>query len=127
MIVTFESFTLDTENYRLTHAGNVLAVEPQVFAVLQVLIENRYRVVTKDDLINNVWRGRIMSDAAISRRIKSARQALKDDGRSQRLIKTVHGIGFRFVGDIDAVPGSQSKYKWVKFPAKCQTLQQQSQ
>ena len=109
MIVTFEHYRLDTNAYQLFADNKMVDVEPQVFAVLQVLIENRHQVVRKDDLIEQVWNGRIMSDAAISSRIKSARQAIGDDGRTQRLIKTIHGIGFRFIGDIDIFPDSTER------------------
>lgn len=104
MIVNFGEFRLDTNRYQLFKNSQPVDVEPQVFTVLQLLIEQRHRVVTKDDLIKHVWQGRIMSDAAISSRIKSARQALDDDGRTQRFIKTVHGIGFRFVGEVNVYP-----------------------
>ena len=107
MVVTFDKFRLDTNTYQLFEDDRLIEVEPQVFSVLQVLIENRHRVVSKDDLINHVWRGRVMSDAAISSRIKSARQAIGDNGRAQRLIKTIHGIGFRFIGSVDATPSNQ--------------------
>ncbi|MCG8317630.1 MAG: winged helix-turn-helix domain-containing protein, partial [Pseudomonadales bacterium] len=108
MIATFSNFRLDTNNYQLYANNQPVEVEPQVFAVLQALIENRHRIVTKEDLINSVWQGRIMSDAAISSRIKSARKAIGDDGRAQRFIKTLHGVGFRFVADVDIYPSPQS-------------------
>lgn len=108
MIVNFGNYQLDTNRYQLLERDQMVDVEPQVFAVLQLLIEKRHTVVTKDDLINHVWQGRVMSDAAISSRIKSARKAIGDDGRSQRFIKTVHGIGFRFVGDVNFYPENQN-------------------
>lgn len=104
MIVTFENYRLDTKAYQLYANEQMIDVEPQVFAVLQALIENRHRIVSKDDLIELVWNGRIKSDAAISSRIKSVRQAIGDDGRTQRLIKTIHGVGFRFIGDCEIYP-----------------------
>ena len=91
---------LDTEQFELRAGGAALAVEPQVIAVLQLLVEQRHRLVSKDDLIAQVWGGRIVSDAAIASRIKSARAALGDDGAGQRLIRTIHGRGFRYVGDV---------------------------
>jgi len=77
-----------------------VAVEPQVFSLLIYLIENKERVISKDELIENIWEGRFVSESAISSRIKSARKTLNDDGKTQRLIKTVHGVGFRFVGEL---------------------------
>lgn len=93
------------------HAGQPVAVEPQVFSLLVHLLENHDRAVSKDELIEAIWDGRFVSDSAISSRIKSARKALGDDGRSQKYIKTVHRHGFRFVGGLvvqqsDASPKS---------------------
>ena len=73
-------------------------VERQVFQVLLYLIENADRVVAKDELIDAVWEGQVVSESALTSRIKSARAAIGDDGRTQRWIKTLHGIGYRFVG-----------------------------
>ena len=80
--------------------GKPIALEPQVFDLIVYLIDQRARVVTKDEIIAEIWDGRIVSDAAIASRIKSARQALGDDGAAQRVIRTAHGIGFRFVGAV---------------------------
>jgi TolB-like protein len=75
-------------------------VEPQVFALLTHLVENRDRLVSRDELLEKVWDGRVVSDAAIASRIKSARQALGDDGTAQRYIRTAHRQGFRFVAPV---------------------------
>jgi DNA-binding winged helix-turn-helix (wHTH) protein/tetratricopeptide (TPR) repeat protein len=100
MIYRFDQFELDTEKLELRGDGGVIALEPQVFALLVYLVENRDRVVTKDEIVEKIWDGRIVSDSAISSRIKSARQALGDDGVSQRFIRTMHRVGFRFVADV---------------------------
>jgi TolB-like protein len=99
MLYKFDKFELDLATVELRANGAVVAVEPQVFALLTVLVENRERLVGKDELIEKVWDGRVVSEAALSSRIKSARQALGDDGKSQRFIKTIHGQGFRFVAE----------------------------
>ncbi|MBS0384505.1 MAG: winged helix-turn-helix domain-containing protein [Proteobacteria bacterium] len=100
MIYRFDQFELDTEKLELRGDGGVIALEPQVFALLAFLVENRDRVVSKDEIVEKIWEGRIVSDSAVSSRIKSARQALGDDGVSQRFIRTMHRIGFRFVADV---------------------------
>jgi DNA-binding winged helix-turn-helix (wHTH) protein len=100
MIYRFAGFELDTGNVELRGNGEPCHMEPQVFGLLTLLVENRERLVSRDEIIEKVWDGRIVSEAAISSRVKSARQALGDDGRAQRFIKTIHGRGFRFVGDI---------------------------
>ena len=102
MIHRFEGFELDTDRYELRHRGQPKAVEPQVFALLTMLVENRHRMVPREEIISAVWAGRAVSDSALSSRIKSARQALDDDGDAQRLIRTVHGQGFRFVGEVES-------------------------
>ena len=102
MIHRFESFELDTDRYELRRDGRPRAVEPQVFALLALLVENRHRMVPRAEIMEAVWEGRAVSDSALSSRIKSARQALDDDGDAQRLIRTVHGQGFRFVGEVES-------------------------
>jgi len=104
----FESFELDTDRYELRRGGKPVAVEPQVFSVLTMLVENRHRMVPREEIIEAVWSGRAVSDSVLSSRIKSARQALDDDGDAQRLIKTVHGQGFRFVGSVESVESVES-------------------
>ncbi len=103
MIHRFESFELDTGRYELRREGQPRAIEPQVFALLTLLVENRHRMVPRDEIIRSVWAGRAVSDSALSSRVKSARHVLDDDGNAQRLIRTVHGQGFRFVGEVETV------------------------
>ena len=100
MIYQFTDFELDTDRRELRASGVRVPAEPQVFALLRLLVENGGRTVTKDEILATVWDGRIVSDSALSSRIKSARQAIGDDGRTQALLRTVHGIGFCFVADI---------------------------
>ena len=102
MIHRFESFELDTDRYELRREGQPRAVEPQVFALLQMLVENRNRMVPREEIIATIWAGRAVSDSALSSRVKSARQAIDDDGHAQRLIRTVHGQGFRFVAEVES-------------------------
>ena len=106
MIYRFGPFELDLATVELRAHGEILSLEPQVFALLALLVENCDRLVSKDEIIEKVWDGRVVSDAAVASRVKSARQALGDDGRAQRFIRTVHGRGFRFVAEINALRGS---------------------
>ncbi|QLC26761.1 alpha/beta fold hydrolase [Parasphingopyxis algicola] len=101
MIYRFDHFVLDAARFELRRKGEMLAAEPQVLSLLILLVESRDRLVTKEELIERVWKGRIVSDAAVTSRIKSARQLLGDDGRQQRYIRTIHGKGLRFVGDVE--------------------------
>ena len=97
----FDGFELDLVTHELTREGSVIPIEPQVFALIELLIANKERVITKDELNERIWGGRIVSEAAVNSRIRSARQAIDDDGAQQRLIKTVRGVGFRFVGEVE--------------------------
>ena len=100
MIYRFGPFELDVATVELRSHGQIVSLEPQVFAVLTLLVENHDRLVSKDEIIEKVWDRRVVSDAAVASRIKSARQALGDDGQSQCFIRTVHGQGFRFVAEV---------------------------
>jgi DNA-binding winged helix-turn-helix (wHTH) protein/Tfp pilus assembly protein PilF len=106
MIYRFGPFELDLATVELRARGEILRLEPQVFALLALLVENYDRLVSKDEIIEKVWDGRVVSDAAVASRVKSARQALGDDGRAQRFIRTIHGQGFRFVAEINTLRGS---------------------
>ena len=105
MIYRFDPFELDMAKFELRADGEVRPVEPQVFSLLALLVGNRERRVSRDEIVEKVWDGRIVSESAIASRIKSARRALDDDGTSQRLIKTIHGQGFRFVAEARVVGG----------------------
>ncbi len=101
----FEDYALDTDLRELHRGADVVSVAPQVFDLLDYLIRNRERVVSKDDLINAVWNGRIVSDAALTTRLNVARNAIGDSGEEQRLIKTLPRKGFRFVGTVREAQG----------------------
>lgn len=98
MTVIFESFTLDQDRRELWCDDALVAMQPQVFDLLVYVIENHDRVVTRGDLIENIWKGRIVSESTLATRINAARNALGDNGTDQRLIRTIHGKGIRFVG-----------------------------
>ncbi|WP_238364017.1 winged helix-turn-helix domain-containing tetratricopeptide repeat protein [Mesobacterium pallidum] len=101
----FAGFTLDTALGQLSRDGAEVGVEPRAFTLLCHLLANADRLVTKDELVDVVWDGRIVTDAAISTLVKTLRKAIGDDGKTQGLVRTVHGRGFRFVGTLDrAVP-----------------------
>jgi TolB-like protein len=96
----FEDFILDTERRELRRGADVVPTAPQVFDLLDYLIRQRERVVSKDDLISAVWNGRIVSDAALTTRLNAARHAIGDTGEKQHLIKTLPRKGFRFLGAV---------------------------
>ncbi|MET4843937.1 TolB-like protein/Flp pilus assembly protein TadD [Bradyrhizobium japonicum] len=94
----FEDYAFDTDRRELYRGALVVSVTPQVFDLLDYLIRNRERVVSKDELITAIWNGRSVSDAALTTRLNAARNAIGDTGEKQRLIKTLARKGVRFVG-----------------------------
>ena len=98
----FDNHALDTDRRELHRGSERIAVEPQVFDLLVYLVQNRDRVVSKDDLIASVWHGRIVSDSTLTSRINAVRKAVGDSGEDQKLIRTVVRKGLRFVGTVHA-------------------------
>lgn len=96
-VLQFDDFELDVDGFELKRAGELIALEPQVFGLLAYLIQHRDRLVSKDELLDELWGHRFVSESALATQIKSLRRAVGDDGRSQRVVKTVHGRGYRFV------------------------------
>src|SRR5919206_374086 len=115
-MVAFEDLELDLAQVELRRGGARVPVEPQVFEVLAYLVQHRDRVVPKEELMDNVWGGRFVSESAVTSRIKQARQAIGDDGQAQRLIRTVHGRGYRFVGPArETAPVAASRHDPVHY------------
>jgi len=119
--VRFGDCELSVERIELRRSGRIVDMEPQVFDVLAYLLHHRERVVPKTELLDQIWGNRFVSESALSSRIKSARRAVGDTGRDQRIIKTVYGRGYRFVADANEQPatadpaaqGSMAPEHWV--------------
>ncbi len=120
-VYRFEDCQVDPRQYQLRRGGDVVHVEPQVFTLLTHLIQHRHRVVAKTELLDAVWGGRYISDSALTSRVKMLRRAVGDDGSQQRVIATVHGIGYRFVAEVaeldDAVdePGTVRPPQQIRY------------
>lgn len=99
-IYRFGPFELDPGRFELRKLGTAVRVEPQVLSLLILLASNADRLVSKDEIIEKVWGGRFIADSTLASRIKAARKAIGDDGEQQRFIRTVHGKGFRFNGEV---------------------------
>ncbi len=97
----FGEYELDTRLHELRRAGECVRVEPQVFELLAQLFARRDRVVPKDELLDGVWGHRYVAPTTLNSRIKAARQAVGDDGTEQRVIRTIHGVGFRVVAEVE--------------------------
>jgi TolB-like protein/pimeloyl-ACP methyl ester carboxylesterase/Tfp pilus assembly protein PilF len=106
MRYVFGEYALDANRRELVRSGSPIHVEPQVFDLILYLIQNRDHVVSKDDLLTNVWGGRIVSESTLSNRINAARRALGDSGEQQQFIKTIARRGLRFVGEVREAPQS---------------------
>jgi TolB-like protein len=104
MAWSFGDFQIDPDRFQLSVRDQPVRLEPQVLSLLIHLVRNRDHMVTKDEIIASVWQGEAVSDASISSRIRSARQALGDDGVRQAVIRTVHGRGFRFLPEVATSP-----------------------
>jgi len=104
----FSGHVLDVDLRELTRGGENIAIEPQVFDLLTYLVENRDRVVSKDDLIETIWNGRIVSESTLTSRINAVRTAVGDTGKNQAVIRTIPRKGFRFVGDVSDALASRN-------------------
>ena len=104
----FRDHLLDTDRRELSREQVPVAVEPQVFDLVVHLMQNRDRVVSKDELIDKIWHGRSVSESTLTSRINAARKAIGDSGASQTLIRTIARKGFRFVGDVEAKNGAMN-------------------
>jgi DNA-binding winged helix-turn-helix (wHTH) protein len=101
MLYIFGDYELDTQIYELRQAGKPVKIPPQVFNVLSYLVEHHERMVTKQELLNKLWPDQFTSEAVLSYCVMTARKAVGDSGRTQRVIKTVHGRGFRFIAVLE--------------------------
>lgn len=105
--VRFGKYVLDSGIPELTKDGSPVAVEPKVFDFLVYLVRHRDRTISKDELIDEVWGGRIVSDAAVTSRLNLVRRAVGDNGRDQKIIQTIPKRGFRFIGVTEEVETSE--------------------
>ena len=117
LIFRFGAYEVDLVQQELRHAGASVPVEPQVFDVLAYLVRHRDRIVSKNELFDTVWQGRLVSDAALNSRISAARRAIGDNGNEQTLIRTLHKRGFRFIGDVEEVLAPEASAPSVPGPA----------
>ena len=112
----FEDFTLDTDRRELRRGGERVALGPLVFDLLVHLVRNSDRVVSKDDMLEVVWKGRIVSESNLTSHVNAVRKALGDSGEAQRLVRTVPRKGIRFVGDVRAEGASPAAAPTVAAP-----------
>ena len=124
MIYAFGEYELDTGLYELRCAGTSRKVEPKAFDLLIYLIQHRDRVVTREALFERVWSDPFISEAILSHHIMVARKAVGDDGRAQRMIKTIHGRGYRFIARVDVRDQPASNIREAEPPARTEPAPQ---
>ena len=105
MIFRINNCLIDTDIYEVRRGDSVASIEPQVLELLILLVENRHRLVSKQEIMERIWNSRAVSDTALSSRMKSVRQTIGDSGASQALIRTIRGRGFRFVAEVSVIGG----------------------
>ncbi len=121
MIYVFGEYELDTQLYELRRAGTPCALEPKAFNVLAYLAHHRDEVVTRQELLDNLWPEQFISEGILNYCIKEVRKAVGDSGREQRVIKTVHGRGYRFIASVEVHPASGSA-KAIPVPPELPTV-----
>jgi DNA-binding winged helix-turn-helix (wHTH) protein len=123
MTLSFGDYEIDVERRELRCGRTSVHVEPQVFDLLVYLVQNRDRVVSKDDLIASVWGGRIVSDSTLTSPINAARTAIGDSGEDQKLIRTMARKGLRFIGAVRATsPPPDEIREQPRRPCRCRTV-----
>ena len=113
----FADHTLDTNTRELRRGDTQISVPPQVFDLLTYLVQNRERVVSKEDLLAALWGGRMVADSTLATHINAARKAVGDSGEKQKLIRTIARKGIRFVGDVHSRPGDAGPAPMAVIPA----------
>ncbi len=108
MVYRLGGCELDAARFELRREGRTVAVEPQVLELLLYLVAHRDRAVTRAELFEKLWRGRIVTDSALNSRVKAARAAIGDDGASQAQIRTLHRTGYRFVGPVEEMAAADA-------------------
>jgi DNA-binding winged helix-turn-helix (wHTH) protein len=106
MIYVFGEYVLDVQRYELRHGGTLCPLEPQAFNVLAYLVQHRDRVVTKQELLERLWPAQHVGEAILIQRVVAVRKAIGDSGRTQRLVKTVHSRGYRFIAEVEERVGA---------------------
>jgi DNA-binding winged helix-turn-helix (wHTH) protein/TolB-like protein/Tfp pilus assembly protein PilF len=117
VIYQIGEYVIDTARYRISGGDAALSVEPKVFDLLVYLIEHRDRVLSRQELLREVWDGRPVSDATLSNHVKSARKVLDDSGELQKTIQTIRGRGYQFIAPVVEITEAPPAAAAVKTPA----------
>src|SRR5258708_36460716 len=119
----FENYCLDADRRELACGSELIAIGPKVFDLLLYLVQNRDQVVTRDDLLQAIWQGRIVSESTLTSHVNAVRKAIGDTGKQQRLIRTVARKGLRFVGPVrEELPTGRTAVPGTVAPNTCPML-----
>lgn len=126
MELEFDDYLLDLNHFSLRCNENLLPIEPQVFNLLVYLIEHRDRVISRDELMDELWTGKVVSEATLSSCVKETRKVLGDDAQKQQYIATLNRRGYRFVGKLKskATPKAEDHFSGTnpfRFEANAKT------
>src|ERR1700674_5132826 len=108
MVYAFGAYTLDTDRYDRRRAGTVCPLEPHAVDILTYFLQHPERVVTKRELLEQLWPGRFVGDGILAQRIMTIRKAIGDSGQTQQCIETVHGRGYRFAAEVSVHPNTRT-------------------
>jgi len=111
VIYKFNTIELDTTSYQIKVDGIEQSVEPQVFNLIVYLIENKDKIISREEILDTIWKDRVVSDSSINNHIKSARKVLQDDGHKQAVIKTVHSRGYQFIAECEVLDDEITEVK----------------
>src|SRR5918999_370208 len=103
MRYVFGDYLLDTQRYELSYRNQPIKLRPKVFHVLSYLIAHRDRVVSKDELLDQVWPNQFIGDGSLNACLMAVRKAVGDNGHAQRCIQTLHGRGYRFIANVQEI------------------------
>ena len=118
MVFEFGAYRLDPQRHELQGPEGTVALEPKAMALLTLLVTQRDRAVSKQDIFDAIWPGITVTDASLSTTIRQIRKALGDDGTRQRMIRTIHGHGYRFMADVaERAPASAATDPGIAPPA----------
>ena len=117
----FGDFVVDLEAWQLSHLGQAVHLEPTVLKLLIFLIENRDRLVLKNELLDTVWGDTYVSESALSKAIARLRKALEDDAHSPKYIETVHALGYRFIAEVQDTEVQDTHQQIEKDPIPADT------
>jgi Tol biopolymer transport system component/DNA-binding winged helix-turn-helix (wHTH) protein len=104
----FDDVQIDPQAFKVLKAGSEVQLEPKAFSLLLLLVERRGELVTKDEILDSVWKEANVTENALTRKIAVLRRCLGDDSRQAKYIKTVHTRGYQFIAEVRVQNGASA-------------------